>query len=112
MFIHTQAINDICNPLLSLNISTFSHVRMMNDSSFSCIVTNPAFAKNYVEKKHYHADVHADKNHCHLLNCLMWDNIEAKGATANMLQIFSSTLFLPSSKNKSIRLIIIILVRI
>lgn len=86
MMLHHQAIKDICNPLNALNITTFSHVRVNNDQSFSCLVTDPDFAKNYMNKKHYNADVHADKNHCHLLNCLMWDNIEAKGATAEMLQ--------------------------
>ena len=86
MIVHSQAIKDICNPLHALNITTFSHVRVNNEQSFSCLVTHPGFAENYMKKKHYNADVHADKNHCHLLNCLMWDNIEAKGATAQMLQ--------------------------
>jgi len=86
MMLHSQAIKDICSPLNALNITTFSHVRVTNDQSFSCLVTDPDFAENYMKKKHYNADVHADKKHCHLLNCLMWDNIEAKGATAQMLQ--------------------------
>ena len=86
IMLHNQAIKDICNPLNALNITTFSHVRVNNEQFFSCLVTDPAFAENYMKKQHYNADVHADKNHCHLLNCLMWDNIEAKGSTAQMLQ--------------------------
>ena len=84
--LHTQDIIEICTPLKQLQISTFSHVRMKNDTSFSAIVSNPAFMENYIEKQHYNADIHANPKHCHLLNCLMWDHIEAKGQTTEMLQ--------------------------
>ena len=84
--LNTQDVADICQPLNQLNISTFSHVRMTRENSFSALITNPAFTENYIEKQHYNADIHADPKHCHLLNCLMWDHIEAKGQVAQMLQ--------------------------
>ncbi len=84
--LHTQEIMKICEPLEQLQISTFSHVRMTNATSFSAIISNPAFMENYLAKQHYNADIHANQKHCHLLNCLMWDHIEAKGQTAEMLQ--------------------------
>lgn len=84
--VHTQDVATLCQPLAELNISTFSHVRMMNENSFSALITNPAFMENYIAKQHYNADIHADPKHCHLLNCLMWDHIEAKGQVADMLQ--------------------------
>lgn len=83
---HTQDILDLCQPLHQFNISTFTHVRVNDDQSFSCMSTNPTFTENYLKKKHYNADVHAEKNHCHLPDCLMWDNIDARGQTAQMLQ--------------------------
>lgn len=83
---HTQDIVDLCQPLQQLQISTFSHVRLNHNQSFSCIATSPAFTENYLKKKYYNADVHAEKNHCHLADCLMWDNIDARGQTAQMLQ--------------------------
>ena len=85
-FANTQDIIDICNPLEVLGISTFSHVKVLNDSSMTGIVTNPDFFENYLKKHHYNIDIHADPKHCHLLNCLMWDNIDAKGQVSEMLQ--------------------------
>ena len=84
--VHTQDVATLCQPLAELNISTFSHVRMTRENSFSALITNPAFMENYIAKQHYNADIHADPKHCHLLNCLMWDHIEAKGQVAHMLQ--------------------------
>lgn len=84
--LHTQEVVDLCAPLSHLDITTFSHLRLSGDKSFSAISTNPAFMENYVKQRYYNADVHADPKHCHLLNCLMWDRIEAKGQTADMLQ--------------------------
>ncbi len=84
--LNTQDLVSICHPLTELNISTFSHVRMTKENSFSALVTNPAFMENYITKQHYNVDIHADSKHCHLLNCLMWDNLDAKGQMAEMLQ--------------------------
>lgn len=85
-FVHTETITDLCKPLTNLEITTFSHLRLINGKSIAAISTNPVFMENYVRQKYYNADVHADPKHCHLLNCLMWDNIEVKGQTENMLQ--------------------------
>jgi len=67
--VNTQDLVTICQPLTELNISTFSHVRMTRENAFSVLVTNPAFMENYITKQHYHADIHVDPKHCHLLKC-------------------------------------------
>ena len=85
IFLYAQDLADLCNPLEALNITTFNHMRMTHEKSFSVLATNPEWCMHYVKNKYYNTDVVADKRHCHLLNCLMWDNLNVKGTAAQML---------------------------
>lgn len=81
---YSEDIKEIFRPLLQLKISAFSHVCSKN-SVISGFHSNPLFMENYLRKKHFNVDIHMNNN-CQFLNCLMWDNIEARGQTAQMLQ--------------------------
>ena len=85
-FIHADEIKDICKPLELLNITSFSNMRLLSDTSFVALSSNPEFSKNYILQEHYKADVHVDPKHCHLTQCLMWDHIDTKGAAEQMVK--------------------------
>lgn len=85
-FLHAQDIEDICSPLRSLNITTFANVKMNSDNSFSVLSNNPTCLKMWMQKQYYRADISTDFSRCHLLNCIVWDSIDAKGKTALFLK--------------------------
>lgn len=83
IFTHAQELACICSPLKHLNISYFAHVNITNGGEFTSLSNNPSFAKHYMEKGYYNADIHlasADQ----LGNHVIWDAIDLDGKTKKL----------------------------
>lgn len=76
-------INDICRPLLNLNISYFCHVHISKDNQFSAISNHPTFTEHYINKKYFNADIHMAKA-LNLGNFVLWDELKCAGASKQM----------------------------
>jgi DNA-binding CsgD family transcriptional regulator len=81
--VHAADLAKICEPLLNLNISYFSHVNIDQSGKFSSISNSPGLERHYLEKKYYNVDIHMAKIE-QLPNYYIWDAIELCGDSSRM----------------------------
>ncbi|MBA2652658.1 MAG: LuxR family transcriptional regulator [Tatlockia sp.] len=85
--IHATDIQQICEPLHLLDITTFSHLKIFNDNKLTVQCNNPQFLLNYLNKKYFTADpcVNFKTETTDLGEYLLWDTVDCSGETAKML---------------------------
>lgn len=88
MVSNMRDIMDICAPLATLDITTFSHIRTFPNNRFSVLCNNIDFVCNYFKKNYHHADpcVQLKPDVCDLGQLIVWDIIECQGKTAKMMK--------------------------
>ncbi|KTC68041.1 Response regulator containing a CheY-like receiver domain and an HTH DNA-binding domain protein [Legionella birminghamensis] len=88
VFLETERLKKLCEPLQHLNISTFSHIRNYNNSNFSLLCNHPEFVLNYAEKEYYNADpcVQIKSEAIDFGEYIVWDMLDCRGLTAAMLK--------------------------
>lgn len=75
---HASEMDQICRPLLKLNITYFAHVRINKEKKFSAIANNPLYTEHYLRNKYYTADIHMiDANQ--IGEFVVWDAIQFTG---------------------------------
>lgn len=67
-------LQSICQPLNSIGISYFSHVRIDSNCRFAGLGLKPEFLKLYLEKKYYNYDIHLLKL-TQPEHYILWDSV-------------------------------------
>lgn len=80
-------LNDLCKPLAHLEITTFSHLKVSQGNQLAVLCNHPRSLANYVQKKYYEADpcVNIKLESTDIGQYLVWDAVECRGKTAEML---------------------------
>lgn len=85
---HASELKNLCDPLASLDITTFSHLRILKNNQLTVLCNHPQFLLNYLEKKHYAADpcVSVKPELVDIGEYVIWDSVDCGGSTAKMLE--------------------------
>lgn len=83
--VYEQDMKDLCAPLALFNISSFANARVNLKGEFSTICNHPTFLTHYLEQGYHRADVSAKDEPIEVGDYLMWDMLDCRGKTANML---------------------------
>lgn len=88
VYTHANELQSLCAKLASLDITTFSHLRVFEDKKLTVLCNRPDFLLNYQEKKYYEADpcVNIKPESTDFGQYLLWDHVSCSGKTAAMLQ--------------------------
>ncbi|MCC5014692.1 MULTISPECIES: helix-turn-helix transcriptional regulator [unclassified Legionella] len=86
--LYTEELKNLCKPLESIDITTFSHVRVYNDQRLTVLCNHPDFMINYAKRKYYDADpcINIKPETIDFGQYLVWDAVECYGKTAAMMQ--------------------------
>ena len=79
---HSQDISDLCQPLRSLQITYFCHVRIDAKDNFSAISNHPEFHKHYLQHNYHNVDIHMANTE--LGKWVIWDAIDCCGESEKM----------------------------
>lgn len=82
---HAKDLQEICNPLNTIGINYFAHVRVDNQNQFSAIGLKPEFAKLYLEKSYYNYDIHMAM-HTTEEAYIIWDFLELDNQSKELRQ--------------------------
>lgn len=80
--LHAEDIKTLCQPLISLDITYFSHVHVDEMSGLSGFSNHPAFHEHYLKMRYYNADISAAA--FDFGNHILWDCMPLKGKSANL----------------------------
>lgn len=85
--IHAEEIKQLCKPLETLDITTFSHLRVFDNNKLTVQCNNVPFLLNYLNEKYYIADpcVNVQPESTDLGKYIIWDSVNCTGRTAKML---------------------------